>query len=278
MDKPQTPDHTPTPESHAVFQREERFIVIKRKHLPLAQEDRLRDFLHAEDIDTVECVVVESDWPEYETVWRMIEDRVTGKAQPTPESDYVLETTEEVTLAAYRAIYDPEMDPFDHPEGWEYAEGVARAVLAAARPTPADDAEEATAGEEIARSEHRSDVFQKLTFAAVAVQQRFPEAAATIRSAMESLPDAETLYRLTLAQPRTTEARLREIMAEAFHAIDAALGTSDDVIEWAEPIRASKRGQADDDELRKERKNALYGMLDDARTKLRAALEAERGS
>ncbi|MDC3312709.1 hypothetical protein OAV22_02105 [Flavobacteriaceae bacterium] len=29
------------------------------------------------------CVVVESDWPEYEFVWGMIEDRVTGETPPT---------------------------------------------------------------------------------------------------------------------------------------------------------------------------------------------------
>ena len=61
------------------FQREERFIVIKRKHLNEEQEDNLRMFMARNRISTVECVVVESDWPEYETVWRMIEDRVTGR-------------------------------------------------------------------------------------------------------------------------------------------------------------------------------------------------------
>lgn len=31
----------------------------------------------------MDCVVVESDWPEYEPTWRAIEARVTG-AQPVP--------------------------------------------------------------------------------------------------------------------------------------------------------------------------------------------------
>jgi len=61
------------------FEREERFIVIKRKHLSPAKEEALRTYLFDDGIDTVECVVVESDWPEYETVWRMIENRVTGR-------------------------------------------------------------------------------------------------------------------------------------------------------------------------------------------------------
>lgn len=29
--------------------------------------------------DPLECVVVESDWPEYEKVWKMIEDRVDDR-------------------------------------------------------------------------------------------------------------------------------------------------------------------------------------------------------
>lgn len=63
------------------FEREERYIVIKRSHISEEDDEQaLRDFLQDYQIQTVECVVVESDWPEYETVWQMIEDRVTGKA------------------------------------------------------------------------------------------------------------------------------------------------------------------------------------------------------
>lgn len=60
------------------FQREERFIVIKRKHLNENQEQAIRATLRALSVGTVECVVVESDWPEYETVWKMIEARMAG--------------------------------------------------------------------------------------------------------------------------------------------------------------------------------------------------------
>jgi len=63
----------------SVFRREERFIVVKRKHLNALQETALRAHMARLDIGTVECVVVESDWPEYQTVWGMIEDRVTGR-------------------------------------------------------------------------------------------------------------------------------------------------------------------------------------------------------
>lgn len=66
------------------FQREERFIVIKRKHLNDEQETNLRMFMARNRIGTVECVVVESDWPEYETVWSMIEARCAGATPPPP--------------------------------------------------------------------------------------------------------------------------------------------------------------------------------------------------
>jgi hypothetical protein len=57
------------------FEREERYIVIKRKRLNVAQETALWAQMRRLHIGTVECVVVEDDWPEYETVWQMIEDR-----------------------------------------------------------------------------------------------------------------------------------------------------------------------------------------------------------
>ncbi|UAB76998.1 hypothetical protein INR77_09070 [Erythrobacter sp. SCSIO 43205] len=67
----------------AEFQREERYIVVKRKHLVPEIERQLRNFLAQCCVGTVECVVVESDWPEYEQVWAMIEARCTGKPLPT---------------------------------------------------------------------------------------------------------------------------------------------------------------------------------------------------
>ena len=60
------------------FVREERYIVIKRKHLSEAQEHDLREGMCLRSIGTVECVVVERDWPEFEPVWQMIEARMTG--------------------------------------------------------------------------------------------------------------------------------------------------------------------------------------------------------
>lgn len=61
------------------FKREERYIVLKRKNLYPEQESFIRDLLEEMGVLTVECVVVESDWPESETVWKMIQDRIEGR-------------------------------------------------------------------------------------------------------------------------------------------------------------------------------------------------------
>lgn len=62
------------------FEREDRYIVVKRKHLSEAQLRRLHNFLRAAKIEQVpRAVVVEGDWPEYEPVWQMIERRVENE-------------------------------------------------------------------------------------------------------------------------------------------------------------------------------------------------------
>lgn len=54
------------------FKREERYIVIKRKKLDRNALVKIEDILRAYSIQTVECVVVEKDWPMYELVWEQI--------------------------------------------------------------------------------------------------------------------------------------------------------------------------------------------------------------
>lgn len=65
------------------FKREERYIVVKLKHLAGLQVAPLRNFLRENRVPTLDCVVVESDWPEYEPVWQMIERRMTGQPAVT---------------------------------------------------------------------------------------------------------------------------------------------------------------------------------------------------
>lgn len=60
------------------FKREERYIVVKLKTLTESQQNGLRNLLQMNDIKTVECVVVESDWPNYEQTWRDVEAVANG--------------------------------------------------------------------------------------------------------------------------------------------------------------------------------------------------------
>jgi hypothetical protein len=70
----------------AEFKRENRYVVIKRSDLkvltPAEQKilDTLLDVIYIGRIDNfkppLSCVVVESDWPEYEPTWAAIQKRV----------------------------------------------------------------------------------------------------------------------------------------------------------------------------------------------------------
>lgn len=71
-----------------IFNRENRYIVIKKRdvdnsltflekqilHMICNKIDNYRINIMGKDV--LQCVVVEKDWPEYEKVWDMIEDRV----------------------------------------------------------------------------------------------------------------------------------------------------------------------------------------------------------
>ena len=79
------------------FKREERYMVIKLSKLSneegetgMTRKEQIYRLAHFGKA-LVECVVVESDWPEYESTWRAIEERVTGAAmaQPSPAPELV---------------------------------------------------------------------------------------------------------------------------------------------------------------------------------------------
>ena len=58
------------------FKREERYIVIKIEDLHEEDFDNLMVHINSQCLPLIErCVVVESDWPEYEGVWKSIEER-----------------------------------------------------------------------------------------------------------------------------------------------------------------------------------------------------------
>lgn len=73
------------------MERENRYLVIKFKDaieaLTVEQREALRGIaiaVTAHRLDNgkqpLDAVIVESDWPEYEQVWEMIEARVKGDA------------------------------------------------------------------------------------------------------------------------------------------------------------------------------------------------------
>lgn len=78
------------------FKREERYIVFKLSDLGNSRKgDEIRKLAreyaeHRKQLGKkpLVCVVVESDWPEYEPTWKAIEARVMG-AQPAPGAPWV---------------------------------------------------------------------------------------------------------------------------------------------------------------------------------------------
>lgn len=97
------------------FQRENRYVVFKRSDMRkyLSQSERrqveglaLHICLSREDDSKhpLNCLVVESDWPEFEPTWKAIEARVTC-AQPTPSfADAYQGAMEEVAIWKKRAL------------------------------------------------------------------------------------------------------------------------------------------------------------------------------
>lgn len=82
------------------FQRESRYIVVKLKDLAPGQEADIREHLTELSAQTVDSLVIERDWPEYEPAWRMIQARVEG-ATLSPAH---IEDGEEVEVVAHLII------------------------------------------------------------------------------------------------------------------------------------------------------------------------------
>lgn len=80
-------DVTPQLRQSESFNREERYIVIKISKIIAAPfRERVIKDLKREYADAlVDCVVVESDWPEYEPTWKAIERRVMSNQSATDE-------------------------------------------------------------------------------------------------------------------------------------------------------------------------------------------------
>lgn len=129
------------------FKREQRYFVVKvkdaKEYLDAHQLEKLAEIADTisegrekDGIPAVDCVVVESDWPEYEPTWKAIEARVT-EAQPAPSVPegwklVPIEPTPKMMRAAQKADHDHG----NHEEWLEYdgedVKPVYRAMLAAA--------------------------------------------------------------------------------------------------------------------------------------------------
>lgn len=75
-----------------MFRREERYVVLKANDIEAALNDQERSDLigimlkvdnwrGANKKPDLVCVVVESDWPEYEPTWRAIENRMNKESE-----------------------------------------------------------------------------------------------------------------------------------------------------------------------------------------------------
>jgi hypothetical protein len=75
------------------FKREHRYVVLKDRDVACLNAedlatltrilDKVEDIRALRGKGSVECVVVEHDWPEYEGVWAAIEQRVSS-GEPRP--------------------------------------------------------------------------------------------------------------------------------------------------------------------------------------------------
>ena len=108
------------------FQREERYVVFKLSDIAdyfypseISQLFRLSRTQQAQRAVNgklpLECVVVESDWPEYEPTWKAIEARVMG-AQPAPnvpEGASFIDTSQLEGVVSTEIVHS-----YPPPSGW----------------------------------------------------------------------------------------------------------------------------------------------------------------
>ena len=112
------------------FKREERYIVFKlsdvKKDFFPSEISQLLELYETQQSmrkqngkPPLDCVVVESDWPEYEPTWRAIEARVTG-AQPA-----AMEPTMQDALMKFDPATGEERPYPSHATQWRNWHGIA---------------------------------------------------------------------------------------------------------------------------------------------------------
>lgn len=129
------------------FEREDRYIVIKRSHMTEGVERDLAMVMEGLAIDPVDAVVIEADWPEYEPVWQMIETRVSGRRPASEGTGDALR--EAVSFEQAWAQKEAEGYQYGHDAlenvrfGWEIA------VAALSQPSPDEGAGEPVNDDEL---------------------------------------------------------------------------------------------------------------------------------
>lgn len=83
------------------FKREDRYIVVKRTDLEKIKSSAASAFRDAEadlqkHLPYREFLVIENDWPEYESAWAAIEARMTGKMPVVTVGNYSAATAESI--------------------------------------------------------------------------------------------------------------------------------------------------------------------------------------
>lgn len=119
------------------FERENRYIVFKRKYLaylPMQLQHRMKSAVEEalSLLPKLECLVIESDWPEYEPTWAAIEARMTGAAPQPPALGGEVEVVHQYLSKGYFQSWQPlsaeEVDVAKQ-EGFEVRELIDRAHL-----------------------------------------------------------------------------------------------------------------------------------------------------
>ena len=106
------------------FQREDRYIVIKRSDMDKAPAElrrsfstqcrKLHDGMFKHGAPARQFVVVESGWPEYHLVWAMLEHRMAGK--PVPDFNLWRRADE---LQQHLTVADERVDVLETGLKWE---------------------------------------------------------------------------------------------------------------------------------------------------------------
>lgn len=143
-------DNTNTQEESVAvpFERENRYIVLKIKDLerlnPVLLEELTGTLSAIANLTTMpqrEYVVIESDWPEYEPVWKMLEDRVNGE-RAAYSMEYDMTTNHDALREALEPFAAIDLTQSGVPAN--FAELVLRARIALSQPMPEAAAQGAT--------------------------------------------------------------------------------------------------------------------------------------